>query len=210
MDSPGKDQWRRRARAARERPPIDHDAHVAALAEFVLERRTSASAGGSRSGYVVGYHAMGFELDLSPLMDRSDLGPFAVTRTPDEGLDLTVHPHGTELERHRYGFDQPRASAPTVDDAAIDVVLVPGLAFDRSGARLGHGAGYYDRLLTRLLEARPDANPNPDGGLELLAIVGITGGYIVAELPVESHDVPMTHLCGAFGVLPTPLADPIG
>lgn len=205
MDSPGKEQWRLRARVAREETPIDHDAHLAALAEFLRSRRTSGSPG----GYVVCYHAIGFELDLSPLMDRPDLGPFAVTRTPDEGSDLTVHPHGTELERHRYGFDQPMVDAPVVDDAEIAVVLVPGLAFDRSGGRLGRGAGYYDRLLSRLLEPS-NLESRAQRGLAPLVLVGITGGYIVAELPVERHDVPMTHLCGEFGVLPAPLDDPIG
>jgi 5-formyltetrahydrofolate cyclo-ligase len=83
-----------------------------------------------------------------------------------------------------------------VPDGAIDAVVVPGLAFDRLGNRLGHGAGYYDRLLARVRPGIP--------------LVGVTGGYVVAELPTEDHDVAMTHLCGPFGVLGVPLPDPEG
>ncbi len=82
-----------------------------------------------------------------------------------------------------------------VPDADIAVVLVPGLAFDRLGTRLGHGAGYYDRLLARM----------PPG----IPLVGVTGGYVVAELPAEPHDIVMTHLVGPFGVLSTPLGEPV-
>jgi len=183
-----KAEWRKRARLARARIDSGGTDHCDALARFL-----SSDAVGA--GWVLGYRAMASEVDLGPLFLQSGLGPFAVTRTPEAGPRLTMHPLDSPSEPHRYGFDQPLASAPVVPDDDIAAVLVPGLAFDRLGGRLGRGKGYYDRLLARL---RPET-----------VLIGITGGYIVAELPTEPTDITMTHLAGAFGVLPVPLDDPV-
>ncbi len=109
-----------------------------------------------------------------------------VTRT-NEDASLTIHPVSSQRERHPYGFEQPIAGSLTFDPETIDVALVPGLAFDNTGTRLGRGAGYYDRLLVRL---RPGAT-----------IVGVAPEAVIGiELPREAHDVPMTHLAGESGV----------
>lgn len=191
-----KADWRRRARQARAGIAFDDPRHCQELARFL-------SSDQRPPGWVVGYRAMAGEVDLAPLFCRPELGPFAVTRTPESGDDLTVHPLDSPTERHRYGFDQPVAGAAVVPDDAIAVVLVPGLAFDRRGGRLGWGRGYYDRLLARL-QARDGPGQQP------VVFVGVTGGYIVAELPTEPHDVTMTMLSGAFGVAPVPLPEPAG
>ena len=183
-----KADWRRRAIQARSRISADNAWHCDGLARF-LESEDRAT------GWVVGYRAMAAEIDLSSLFARPELGPFALTRTPDSGADLTVHPLDSPSERHRYGFEQPVAGAPQLADSDVAVVLVPGLAFDRLGGRLGRGKGYYDRLLARLLPTT--------------VLIGITGGYIVAELPTDGHDVAMTHLSGEFGVAPVPLDEPV-
>lgn len=182
-----KADWRHRAKQARDGIVVDAEGHCEALAGFL-------SSNAVKPGWVVGYHAFGNEVDLSLLFARSGLGPFGVTRTPESGVDLTVHPLDSPMERHHYGFEQPVVDAPRVDLEEIAAVLVPGLAFDRLGTRLGRGKGYYDRLLGRL---------STD-----VALVGITGGYIVAELPADEHDVAMTHLAGEFGVDAVPLGEP--
>jgi 5-formyltetrahydrofolate cyclo-ligase len=58
-----------------------------------------------------------------------------------------------ELALGPFGILEPTADLPPIDPAAADMVLVPGLAFDARGYRLGYGGGFYDRLL-----AGPAAN----------------------------------------------------
>ncbi|MDG2262142.1 MAG: 5-formyltetrahydrofolate cyclo-ligase [Actinomycetota bacterium] len=134
------------------------------------------------------FNAMSHEIDLSGLVARIGPSRFATTRTPAEG-PLTVHSYDGPTERHRYGFDQPAADAPTIDPAAIDVVLLPGVLFGADGTRLGHGMGYYDRLLAL---CRP--------GIERIAVT--TSSLVTSTLPTDSHDVTMTHIATEVGLTP--------
>lgn len=182
-----KREWRERAATERADLAINSGAYCSVIASFLAENVASAHR-------VLIFDAMPGEVDLAGLI-TAESDPeqrFAITRTPDEGFALTVHSYGCAMERHRFGYKQPVAVAPTVPDDSIGAVLVPGLAFARSGVRLGRGKGYYDRLLARF-----DSS---------VLLVGITGGYIVDSLPAESFDVSMTHLATETGVHPVPLA----
>lgn len=183
-----KAEWRKRARSNQVGLRIDHERVCRGLRHFLVQRREKVpTAGQSDAGWVVAYSALPGEPDLEALLTDDAVGPFALTRTPADGMDLTLHPLGSRVETHRYGFAQPVADAPSLALEDVDVVLVPGLAFDMTGARLGHGAGYYDRLLARL-------GPS-------VTRVGVSSGYIVADLPTVDHDVRMTHLATEAGVV---------
>lgn len=90
-----------------------------------------------------------------------------------------------------YGIREPLAEAKTLWPGALTdadfplVILVPGLAFAPTGARLGRGAGYYDRFLARFLaenETRQDS----------ILLAGACHSFqIVEALPTESHDIPV-------------------
>lgn len=64
-------------------------------------------------------------------------------------MDLHLVAGTDELTGGSYGIREPLPSCPRVDVEGVDVALVPGLAWDRGGTRMGRGAGYYDRLFQR-------------------------------------------------------------
>jgi 5-formyltetrahydrofolate cyclo-ligase len=89
------------------------------------------------------------------------------------------------LERHPLGFWQPEASQVVNQD--FDALVVPGLAFDRSGGRLGYGGGYYDTTL-RAMTTRP-------------LVIGVAYEcQMVARVPMTSHDESMDAVVTERGV----------
>ncbi len=143
------------------------------------------------------YLATAVEIDVEPLVGEARLvgHRFAVTRA-EPGGRLTLHPVDAPREVHRLGFAQAVADAAVVADGAIGVVLAPGLAFDVEGRRLGHGGGYYDRLLARLTGATS---------------IGVTAEALVVpagRLPVDVHDRPVDLLVTETGLRPSATAPP--
>lgn len=94
-----------------------------------------------------------------------------------------------QLERGPFGVWMPHESLPIVDVSALDIVLVPGLAFDQRGGRLGRGRGYFDRLLVT------------PGLRAVRAAVGLQR-QIVDSVPIEAHDVRMQWLITEQGINP--------
>ena len=93
-----------------------------------------------------------FEVDTLPIIERLwDEYPEVRTVVPrvreaDGRMEGILYDRGTETGLSRWGIREP-AGGETVKDAAIDLVLVPGVAFDAKFHRVGYGKGFYDRFL---------------------------------------------------------------
>lgn len=115
------------------------------------------------SGLLLGLHAAGVRIAL-PRIRGAEVVPMA-------------YAPGDEVRETSFGAMEP-TSAAEVDPGAIDVVVAPGVAFDRRGNRIGYGGGYYDRLLARI---RSDA-----------AIVAVAFELqVVDEVPAGGEDRPV-------------------
>ena len=143
---------------------------------------------------VAAFAATQTEVDLSHLYEsllRSNvrlffprvMGPGQMVFARVQSLD--------DLEPGAFGILEPRGEPAAVE--SIDAFLVPGLAFDGHGVRLGFGGGYYDRALEAFLE--------PSADRPLLIGVGYSWQVVDVELPVDEWDVRLSHVATENGVL---------
>lgn len=148
-------------------------ADSAAIAERVLALPELADA-----RVVLAYGATPEEVDVAGVAAalRARGVRVAYPRVDAPG-ELTLHAVAdeSELVAGAFGLREPAADAPTVEAAEIDAVLVPGVAFDERGGRLGYGGGFYDRLLVRL-------------SAHCVRIGVAFEEQMVAAIPREEHD----------------------
>ena len=121
------------------------------------------------------YHSLPDELSTHAFLRKwKDKKKFYLPRV--NGIDLEILPYDeTRLELGSFHIEEPSGS-DTTDPSEIEMVVVPAVAYDRKGNRLGRGKGFYDRFLKATKATK----------------VGV--GYefqLVDELPVEPHDVGM-------------------
>lgn len=204
-----KRRLRQRLSAARAAVPAEvHDAEAAALAAAPLEHCLDRAGGpaapradpagaaadhppatvcaywpvGSEPGgpeLVNGLRRRGWRV-LLPVVDRP--------RAAATALDWSEYTGQAALRSGPLGLREP--AGPRLGAAAIaaaDLVLVPALAVDHRGVRLGRGGGYYDRTL-------PLATP----GTPLVAVV--RDDEVLAQLPAEPHDVRVTAILTPSGL----------
>jgi len=164
---------RDRMRAERASIPAAERSALAARAEARL--LTLPELRGAET--VLLFYSFGSEIPTAVLVrrllerGRRVLLPYLTDGNSMEAAEIRP---GDPLEQTEYGPKEP-ARRVAVDPAEVDLVVTPGLAFDRAGGRLGYGGGYYDRYLARL---QPHA-----------LRVGICfAAQVVDEVPLEDAD----------------------
>jgi len=155
-----------------------------ALAEQLLD-----TAEVRRSATVAAYASVGTEPGTGPLLDAlARVGKRVILPClqPDNDVDWAVY-DGTLVPAGRGLLEPP--GTPLGRDAirTADVVLVPGLAVDRRGFRLGRGGGSYDRALVRV----------PVG---TFTCVLLYDGEVGVDVPVEPHDRPVLAAATPTGI----------
>jgi 5-formyltetrahydrofolate cyclo-ligase len=152
-----------------------------AQASVALEKRLRALPVFAAARVVALYHAMPSELATRGLIDAARaLGKQVVLPLfGNDGPQLGPFVSWEDLVAGPLGIAQPTGAAIPIEQ--VELFVVPGLAFDRAGFRLGRGKGYYDRLLARRNHQA------------LLCGVCFEDA-LIEQLPHEAHDVPMDWL----------------
>ncbi|HEX8124847.1 MAG TPA: 5-formyltetrahydrofolate cyclo-ligase [Allosphingosinicella sp.] len=161
---------KRRAYAASLEPEVRSELELK-LALIVLPRLLTARI-------VAGYHPLRDEISPYPILDRLGAGQRGALPWFLDRDSRMLFREAPAVEPSPWGVLQPSAGAEAL---APDVVLVPLVAADRNGSRIGHGKGHYDRALSHLREG---------GGVFTIGLAW--DSQILAEpIPADPWDVPL-------------------
>jgi 5-formyltetrahydrofolate cyclo-ligase len=184
MESPEIAEWKQRARrAAAERRAAAFAAHPEAGA--ALARRFHDAVHLPRGAAVSGYWPLAGELDIRPLLHQiHDQGhPIGLPVVQGKGLPLRFRrwSPGMDLVQGSFKVLTPPEGEPEI---VPDVLLVPLLAFDRAGYRLGYGGGFYDRTLEKRRHEAHSGHP-------VIAIGMAFAAQETEDLPRGPFDQPL-------------------
>ena len=161
-------------------PPHDLHEHSVRSCHHVAETREFR-----RSQIIMVFLSLPRETDTSSLVlrawrDRKRVLAPKVTWEQRRMLPIEIRSLSDDLSESPLGIREPAQGMP-IPVADIDLVVVPGLGFDKKGNRIGRGRGFYDRFL---------AHPDWHGVACGLALEE----QVVSDVPVSEHDIPVDML----------------
>ena len=137
--------------------------------------------------HIGGYVAHNGEINLGPWLKQQP----ATTYLPRilAQKKMVYCPASGPLKKNQFGIAEPQTEAMTLE--TLDMVLVPLIAFNKQCARLGYGAGYFDRCFT-YKQQKPTANPK---------LIGIALASQQADFTIEPWDVRMDFVITEQGII---------
>ncbi|MBE9125164.1 MULTISPECIES: 5-formyltetrahydrofolate cyclo-ligase [unclassified Coleofasciculus] len=140
-----------------------------------------------RAKTILAYFSFRQEPDLSPLF-RGSQHRWGLPRCVDKSLSWHSWKLGEPLQPGAYGIFEPHPDSLTLKPDEVDLILVPAVACDVWGYRLGYGGGFYDRLLSSVEWA---SKPT----------IGIVFDFAcLSQLPVDSWDKSLHAVCTEGGL----------
>lgn len=118
------------------------------------------------------FYPLPYEINLLPLLE--DDKSFYLPKVSGENLFVCPFTKGGKFEVSSFNIKEP-CSAP-INPACLDLIIVPALAADKSGFRLGYGGGFYDRFLSQT---------------NCKTILPIARQLLIDKLPSEKFDIPV-------------------
>ncbi|BCZ44232.1 5-formyltetrahydrofolate cyclo-ligase [Clostridium gelidum] len=89
------------------------------------------------------------------------------------------------LIESEYGILEPSAEEPHIDPNGLDLIVVPGVAFDINGGRMGYGAGFYDRYFEKI---------SKDNMKKVIKLALAYDFQILEKIPMNEQDVPVNYI----------------
>lgn len=136
---------------------------------------------------ILAYFSFRQEPDLTPLFSYPQF-QWGFPRCVGKSLVWHSIFPGDSLTTGAYGISEPHPKAPLINPANVDLILVPAVACDVRGYRLGYGGGFYDRFLSL-----PEWMSKPTIGIVF------EFGYL-QQLPIDSWDKPLHDVCTEMGL----------
>lgn len=137
---------------------------------------------------ILAYFSFKKEPDLSSLFNRKNQQKWGFPRCVNESLIWHLWQEKETLKKGAYGINEPSANLPLINADEVDLILVPAVACDYQGFRLGYGAGYYDRLVS-------------SPAWQTIPTIGIIFDFAyISEIPTDIWDQKLNYICTDYQV----------